>query len=251
MKRMLWMLLPLMLLVSCKGEKKMVQYESIYREQPTTIYIAPVDDRSERVAMRSYDDSAYNASLGVAAKQLYLTASAPLVRKGYYVLGPIASAQLAATEQRTLKQLRNDPITDLQTELGIDAVLFITIQKWTHKQNSWSATIDYTLRSTRTGTEVMHTVVQASKTVNTNFKGLPVALPEDDAFMRAYHCDFQTAQRCRLVEVLNQYVLGDMPFGSRWRADNIERHVSTHPEYFDFRINTDGSVMVVPSDSVE
>ena len=252
MKRYGWIICIIAVaLASCKGNQKMTHYEDLYSNQPATIYIAPVNDRTERNPVRTFDDSVYNASLNTAAKQLYLTASAPLVRKGYYVLGPLASAQIAASEQLTLKQLRNDPIADYHSDLGIDAILFITITNWETKANRWVATIEYTLRATQTGTEVMHTVVKASKSVNLDFKGMPVIVKDDAAFIQKYHCDTETAMRSRLVEITNQYVLNDFPSGARWRGDKIERYIPTHPEYFTLNIAPDGSIAVVQGEDIE
>lgn len=243
----LLLLLPLMF-VGCKGEQKLTQYSEVYQERPAVIYVAPLVDHSERRAVRSLEDSAYNASVNIATKQLYLTASDPLVFNGYYVPGPMAAAQLAATESRTVKQLRNENINDYYTDLGIDAILFLTVNGWSSTHNSWTVEVEYVLRSTHTGSEVMHTVVKATKMLHTDFKGKPRPLGEDEAFAKKYGCDLETAQRCRLVELLNQYVLKDLPSGARSRGTSIERYISSHAEYFNLHINPDGSVMVVPSD---
>lgn len=250
MKRLYILLIAVMAIAfaGCKGEKKMVQYTEVYQERPLAIYIAPVNDRAERVAVRTVEDSALNASINTATKQLYLTASSPLVYKGYYVPGPVASAQLAATETRTIKQLRNENINDYYTELGFDAVLFLTINKWEQTHNSWTVEVEYALRSARTGSEVMHCVVKATKMLPTDFKGRPQPLGADASFAKQYGCDLQTAQRCRLVELLNQFVLGDLPAGSRARGNSIERYTPSHAEYFNMQIGPDGSVMVVPDD---
>lgn len=237
-----------MLAAGCSGDKKMVKYGEVYRDHPATLYIAPLDDRSERRAVRTMEDSAYNASLDVATRQLYLTASSPLVRKGYYVPGPLTSAQMASTETRTLKQLRNDNITDYYDDLGMEAVLFIEVMEWNNTHNSWTVEVDYKLRSARHGGELMHTRVRATKMLGTDFKGNPKPLADDEAFAKKYGCDLHTAQRCRLVEILNQFVLGDLPSGQRARGNNVERYVSSHPEYFALHITPDGSVMVLKNE---
>lgn len=243
--RSLLFLLPLLLLVGCKGEKKLSQYSEIYNEKPAVIYIAPLNDRSERRPMRTADDSIYNASLNIAVKQLYLTASDPLVFNGYYVLGPLASAQLAATETRTGNQLRTENIQDYHTDLGIDAILFITLHKWDGTGNTWSADVEYTLRSTHSGSEVMHIYVHASKQAPTDFKGNPKPLGDDLKFAEKYGCDLETAQRCRLVEILNQYILKDLPSGNRSRGYSLERYVKSLPDYINFNINPNGSVEIL------
>lgn len=244
MKKYLLLTLPFLLL-GCKGTKKLTQYDQVYKERPATVYIAPINDRSERHPLRTLDDSVYNASLNIATKHLYLTASDPLVFNGYYVLGPLASAQLAATETRTGKQLRNENINDYYTDLGIDAILFITVNSWTETPVSWTAEIEYTLRSTHTGGEVMHVIVKASKQLQTDFKGNPKPLGADEEFAKKYGCDLETAQRCRLVDVTNQFVLRDLPSGRRSRESSIERYVVSHPEYFSLNINPSGGVEIL------
>ena len=245
-RTLILLLLPL-LLAGCKGQKKMAHYDEVYRERPAVIYIAPLVDHSERHPLRTLDDSLYNDALNVATKQLYLTASDPLVYNGYYVLGPLASAQIAATETRTGKQLRNESLLDYYEQLGIDAVLFITLHSWSETANPWTAEIEYALRSTRTGNEVMHVFVKASKQLRTDFKGNPKPLGDDIDFAERYGCNLETAQRCRLVEIVNQYVLKDLPTGARSRGMGIERFVISHPEYFNLNINPNGAVELLKS----
>ncbi len=233
-----------MLMASCKSEKKLESYSDIYRERPNVIYVAPLNDLSTRRALRTPEDSLYNISLNIAAQQLFLTATDPLVFNGYYVPGPLASAQIAATEWRTGKQLRNDSIGDLKTDLGIDAVLFITIHGWAFTSNSWTVEVEYVLRSTVKGNEWMHVLVKAKKILPTDFKGNPLPLRDDELFALQYGCDLETAQRCRLVETLNKYVLKDLPGGKRAREHRTERYIRSHPEYFNFVIHPDGSVQM-------
>ena len=238
----LLIVLPLALLAGCKGEKRITKYTELYNERPSTVYVVPVNDVSSRRAVRETADSVYNASLNVAARQLYLTASDPLTSHGYYTMGPLASAQLAATETRSGKQLRNENINDLYTNLGIDAVLFIDLLSWSNTSNTWSVEAEYVMRSTHTGVEVLHVHVNATKILHTDFKGNPKPLREDLEFAEKYGCDLETAQRCRLVEIMNQYVLRDIPSGKRARQRDAEQYVNSHPEYFKLRIHRDGSV---------
>ena len=225
--RILLLLVLPMLLLSCKGEKRLARYNELYQQEPSVIYVAPLNDVSMRRAVR---------------EQLYLTATDPLTSLGYYVLGPLASAQVAATETRTGKQLRNDNITDLHTDLGIDAVLFIDLLNWSHTFNSWSVEAEYVLRSTHNGMELLHVHVNATKILPTDFKGNPKPLKADLEFAEQYGCDLETAQRCRLVEILNKYVLKDLPSGKRARRQEAEQYAKPHPEYFNLRIRRDGSV---------
>lgn len=252
MKRMtLALALAATLLAACGGQKRLEHYSEVYSERPATIYVAPVNDCSQHKAVRETKDSVYNASITIAAKQLYLTAADPLTDMGYYVLGPLASAQIAATETRSGKQMRNDNINDYHTVLGIDAVLFIDLVKWSSTSSSWTAEIEYTLRSTHTGSELMHVRVNSTKFLHTDHRGNPKPLSDDLRFAERYGCDLETAQRCRLVEITNQYVLRDLPSGERARSYDAERYVQSHPEFFYLRIQRDGSVELFRSDQIE
>lgn len=230
------------LLLSCKSETKLTQYSAIYQEQPATIYIAPLNDFAMRHIMREMDDSLYNNSVSTAAMQLYLTAAAPLTVNGYYVPGPLVSAQIAASETRTGKQLRSDNINDYYTDLGIDAILFIDLVGWTQTTNAWTVEVEYILRSTHSNSELMNVHVNATKHLITDYKGNPQPLPEDIDFAEKFGCDLETAQRCRLVETLNNFVLKDLPTGKRARQHKTERYISSHPVFFYLRIKKDGSV---------
>ena len=242
--RLIVILLAMVVLASCKSEKKLEQYSEIYKERPTVIYVAPLNDLSLRRAVRTPEDSLYNLSLNIAAQQLFLTATDPLVFNGYYVPGPLASAQIAATEWRTGKQLRNENINDYKTDLGIDAVLFITIHSWANTSNSWTVETEYVLRSALSNNELLHVSVAAKKILPTDFKGNPIPLGEDKVFAQKYGCDLETAQRCRLVETLNKFVLKDLPTGKRAREHRTERYIRSHPEYFNLVIHPDGSVQM-------
>ena len=232
-------------IVGCSGEKKIKQYGEIYHESPAVIYVAPLNDKAMRHAVRELNDSIYNASINIAAKQLYLTAADPLVAKGYYVPGPLVAAQMAAAETRSGKQLRNESINDYHTDLGVDAILFIDLIEWRQTYCTWSVVVEYVLRSTRTNSEILHVWVDATKHAPTDLKGNPIALPEDEAFAKKYGCDFETAQRCRLVETVNKFVLKDLPSGERARKYGAERYTTSHPEYFYMRIERDGSIVML------
>ena len=248
MKRLLVWMLPLMLLaMGCKGEKKLSIYSQMYKEDPAVLYIAPLNDMAMRRAVREVGDSAYNNSINTAAMQLYLTAASPLVSNGYSVPGPVASAQIAATEGRTGKQLRNSSIDDLYTNLGIDAVLFIDLLSWNQTHNTWTVEVEYMVRSTHSGGELLYKHVTATKILPTDYRGNPQPLKEDLDFQHDYGCDLETAQRCRLVEILNQYVLRDLPSGQRARRHSSEPYTVSQPEYFKLRIHKDGSVEAMKS----
>lgn len=56
---------------------------------------------------------------------------------------------------------------------------------------------------------------------------------------------FATAQRCRLVEMVNKFVLKDLPAGQRARQQKSERFLKSNPEYYYLRIERDGSVVLL------
>ena len=142
-------------------------------------------------------------------------------------------------------------ISDYYTSLGIDAVLFITLQSWQCTYNTWTVEVEYVLRSTHSGNELFHVSVKAMKLLTTDFKGNLLPLGEDADFARRYGCDVETAQRCRLVETLNQYVLKDLPSGAHARQHNTERYIPSHPEYFNLKIHPDGSVQMLQTELYE
>ena len=241
----------LVILSSCSSQKKFDAYSDLYAERPNVMYVAPLNDLSIRRALRTTEDSIYNASLNIAAKHLYLTAADPLIHHGYYLPGPLASAQIAATEWRTGKQLRNDNINDYYTDLGIDAILFITLQSWQATYNTWTVEVEYVIRSTHSGNELFHVSVHAMKIIPIDFKGDLLPLREDAEFAKRYGCDVETAQRCRLVETLNQYVLKDLPSGLKARQHSTEGYIPSHPEYFNLKIHPDGSVQMLKPELYE
>ena len=59
--RILLLLVLPMLLLSCKGEKRLARYNELYQQEPSVIYVAPLNDVSMRRAVRETSDSIYNA----------------------------------------------------------------------------------------------------------------------------------------------------------------------------------------------
>ncbi|MBR1850977.1 MAG: hypothetical protein IJ789_06350 [Bacteroidales bacterium] len=232
-----------LVVVGCKSSKKATYYGDIYKEEPLTIYVAPLSDLSPRNAERELNDKNYNASLNIAAKYLYLSASTPLVNSGYYAIGPLATAQLAPSEPFTRKQLQQENIGRLADDLGADAVLLITIHNWREKSCEWTVFAEYQLRSTKTSEDLMHVWVRATKLLPTDHRGNPLPLKPDIEFADQWDCDLATAQRCKLGETLNQFILNDLPLGSRRRQHNSDRYIASRStEYVSLLVDRDGSV---------
>ena len=238
------------LFCGCKGEKKIDSYSDIYSEKPTTIFIAPILDKAERHVEKYPTDIEYNNELNTAKAYLYQTMSAPLLKKGYYVPGPVASAQLFENAGLQYKQLRNGDISLLRSQYGIDAVLVVTLHKWIDENGKKTALLEYQLRSTKSNTDLMHTWVMAIKQVQTNFKGDPITLRNDTRFAKRFDMDNGTAQRSFLVEKVNDYVLRNLPISSMRRQFENDIYKTANPTYIKYIWN-DGGADVQPCSAEE
>lgn len=221
-------------MVACKSEKKVNTYSGIYNERPTTIYIAPINDKSERKVEKYPSDKDYNNELNSAKAYLYQTMSAPLVTKGYYVIGPVASSEIAEATGLTHKQLRHDDLKALNSEYGIDAVLIVTLHRWKDENGKKIAFLEYQLRSTKSNVDMMHSWVMATKQVSTNLKGDPIKLKNDTRFAKRFDMDNGTAQRCFLVEKVNDYVLRNLPTSSQRRQFEKDLYRTANPQYINY-----------------
>lgn len=231
-------------LVSCKSEKKVSYYSDIYSEKPTTIYIAPVDDQTERRAEKYPKDAAYNNELNTAAKYLYQTMYYPLVNHGYYVMGPLVSEQIALQVPLSAKELRNNDLSKLSTQYGIDAVLNTTIFRWIEENGKWIVYLEYQLRSAKTNVELMHKWVKAVKEVPVNLKRDPIILKQDKAFAESMGFDNGTAQRCYLVEKVNDYLLRNIPISVTKRQFEDDLYKSATQTYILYTWNEEGKADV-------
>ncbi|MBQ7063134.1 MAG: hypothetical protein IJM88_07590 [Bacteroidales bacterium] len=218
----------------CKSEKKIESYSDIYSEKPTTIYLAPINDKAERRVEKYPTDVAYNNELNSAKAYLYQTLSRPLLRKGYYVIGAVTSAEIASQTNLSAKQLRNGDLSVYQKDYGIDAVLVVTIHRWTDGNGTKTALMEYVLRSTKTNHELMHTWVMATKEVSKNLKNDPISLKNDKKFMKRFDMDNGSAQRCFLVEKVNDYVLRNLPTSSSRRQFKGDQYELSNPTYIKY-----------------
>ncbi len=222
------------LMTGCKSEKKISSYEDIYSERPTVIYLAPINDKAERKVEKYPTDIAYNNEINTAKAYLYQTLSAPLLNNGYYVIGPVASEQIAQDKNLTPKQLRNGDLKAFNSEYGIDAVLIVTLHKWKDENGKKTAFLEYQMRSTKTNVDLMHTWVMAVKQVSTNLKGDPITLSNDTRFAKRFGMDNGTAQRCFLVEKVNDYVLRNLPTSSLRRQFEKDQYQNANPTYIKY-----------------
>lgn len=239
-----------LLLAGCKSEKKINTYSDIYNERPTTIYIAPINDNAERKVEKYPTDIEYNNELNSAKAYMYQTMAAPLNNKGYYVIGPIASEEIAKETALTPKQLRNGDMKMFYEQYGIDAVVIVTLHKWKDDNNKKTAFLEYQIRSTKTNIDLFHTWVMATKEVSTNLKGDPIKLKNDTRFAKRFDMDNGTAQRCFLVEKVNDYVLRNLPTSSQRRQFEKDLYKSANPSYIKYTW-LDGGADVEPCSAEE
>ena len=91
------MALALLAFASCKTESKLSRYKDIYAEKPVTIYITPTIDQAER-PNKKITDKSYNNQLDVARHYMRHSLMKPFETKGYYVFGPLVSAEIAKAD---------------------------------------------------------------------------------------------------------------------------------------------------------
>ncbi len=241
----------LTLLGGCKSEKKINLYSDIYSEKPTIIYVAPINDRMERKVEKYPSDIAYNNELNTSTAYLYQTMARPMLKRGYYVLAPVASRQIAATENSTPKQLRNGSLAAYKQNYGIDAVLLVTIHRWTEENGKWIVFLEYQMRSTKSNVDLMHTWVMATKQVPVNMKSDPIVMQGDKAFAKRFAMDNGTAQRSFLVEKVNEYVLRDLPISNTQRQFEEDRYRAANRTYINYTWTEDGGADVQPISAEE
>lgn len=236
----------LVLMAGCDAEQKVNYYNDIYAERPVTMYIAPVQDNAPRRIEKYPKDKKYNNELNTAKGYMYETLATPMANQGYYVIGPLASEQIAKTETRSFKEFKRGNIRSYSTKYGIDAILYTIIHKWDRQNEKWTVYIEYILRSTKSGNELMHTWVKATKQVPTNFKGDPIMMQRDIDFAKSLDVDNETAQRCYLIQRINDYVMRDIPISSTQRQYEEDMFLSVNPAYFSFVLTDGGNYAVEP-----
>ena len=232
--------------ITSSEENKSQRYEQIYNETPEVIYIAPVVDLSKFRAIHDPADSAYNREISVAAHYLYQSMAAPLNHNGYYAISNMTAREMARVESNTTSELKNSDLTSYATLYGADAVLFATIHRWDDKIGIWTAYIDFTLRSTRTGSVISHTAVKATKQALYSLTGQQIEIGSESNFGKELSLDGGTAQRCLLLEAAARYVLQDLPLCRTTRQYCRDLYNSAIGNYISFTLNDDGKFEVLP-----
>lgn len=244
MKRFpLYILALLMLAVSCKSEQKVATFETLYKEQPLTILIAPVQDNARRDIEKKTQDRVLNDELTQSAQFLRQSCIQPLVSIGYYPLPILASDVILQKEGMDYKQLMLGDLKGFNTRYGIDAVLLVAVHKWKEPEiNEVMVFVEYTLRSTKTGLELMHTWVRGRKVQPCDTKGEPVELYTDLAFEDLTGMNKRLAHRCLLMQGVSDFALRNIPISvSRWQFQR-DKYVPSYPAFYNFTMTHEGEV---------
>lgn len=230
--RIILMAALLLALTACKSEQKIAYYADIFEEKPTTIYLVPVEDKAFRPTEHTQTQKDYNRELDVSAQYLYSKLGDPLTQRGYYAIGPVASEMMTPElDSAAYRALKNKPLTRYQKEYGVDAVLITTIHRWHQQDNEWDVYLEFLLRSTKSGKELMHHYVKAQKLLPQNHKGHPLPLKQDRELEKATGLDSSTVQRCILLEKAAEYVLMDLPIHHSRPQYEDEKYLKAEPNY--------------------
>lgn len=221
----------LLVFTGCKSEKKVSTYSSIYKERPVTLYVAPLQDNSQRKEEKYPQDAAFNAERNTAARHLTLTLSHPLAAQGYYVIPTLSAQRIAQQEQQSHKELLEGDLIRYAQHYGVDAVLVVTLHRWKDVDGEVMLFIEYVLRSSKSNTDLMHCWAQAVAKTEYNYKGEAVARHADRVLMQDYGVDAATALRCRLAERVSDHVLRNLPVSARKRQFEQDRYMKANDTY--------------------
>lgn len=148
-------------LVACAPMAKRSDYTAFRAEQPRSILVVPVVNRSVDVDAPDYFLS---------------TISRPIAERGYYVFPVHLTKRLMEDEGLSDADLvhSNDPAV-LGKMFGADAVMYVRIDRWDSKylvlQTTTTVELDYTLKSAKDGKTLWTRHQQLAYTPNNNAGG--------------------------------------------------------------------------------
>lgn len=201
-------------IVGCKVDSKLMRYKDIYSEKPTTIYIVPTIDQAER-PNKKITDRSYNNQLDVALHYMPQSLQKPFLSKGYYVIPPLASMEISKRDSMGEAHISDTAmLKHFAEEYGVDAVLFTFIYKWEEDEAGWHVYLEYFLKSTKTYVTLLNTKMKAGKYIPLGFRGTPTLSPRDASLIKNLNLDKPTSQRALLLDLVNNYVLKDLPWNN-------------------------------------
>ena len=141
MKKIFALVMMVLMIASCSTPMKTMgeQYAAMYEEKPLSIAIMPPINQTTHAEAKDY---------------FYTTLYLPLCEKGYYVYSPYLTMEMFQQESAYDAEMFIDgDLTPFRNVLGADAAMFTVIKDWrrSHLGGNLSVTIEYILRSTKTG----------------------------------------------------------------------------------------------------
>lgn len=237
------LIITIFMVVGCKTEKKATRYQNMYTEKPAVIYIAPIIDKIERKRGTYADDLVFNHEINIAHAYMYQTLQYPVIRKGYYVIGPLASKEIARADSTSSEDLKySHDLKIYSSKYGIDAILFVTINRWIEENGEWIVYLNYTLKSTKTAKNLMNYNVKAHKVVILDSKRDPQMSVADWDFADEMGTDNGTTQRARILECVSEYVLKNLPAGSKNKKFEQDIYNIANPECFDYMLDEENII---------
>lgn len=237
----------LVLLSSCKSEKKYVRYETLYGEAPKSIYITPLFDMMTR---KSTADSALAASYArrdTLSRYFLKTLPQGLMQRGYLVTGGDSILRPGISSARRLSKLQKDTLSLLALSQGSDAILIPTLVGWKDNPIHPTVFLEYHLRSTKSGKDLMHCWVQVSREVDTTYKGEIMPLMDELWLADTLHTGLDCAIRCLMVERANLFVTQDLPFTPNSFYYKHDLYLYATNDYFKITFSNDGTMEVEPT----
>lgn len=192
-----------LLLSSCETQNKLTKahaYARMYELKPLSIAIMPPINKTNNVEAKEF---------------LYTTLTKPISEAGYYVAPPFLTLEMFKTESAYDSELFIDgSLKKFQEVLGVDAVIFTTINKWEKKagwHNTVEVNIEYSIRTTENNEEIFYrkadiTYNASSSTQNAGLAGLLA-----DKIVGAIAT--AATSHVKVARVSNDYSLSDLPAG--------------------------------------
>ena len=128
---------------------------------------------------------------------------------------------------------------------GMDAVLLVSISRWEEPSpNQVDVYAEYILRSTKTGTDLLHTWVRGRKQQPVDYKGESVELTSDIAFMNRTGITGRLAHRCILLQQMSDFVLRNLPTSVERRQYKRDQFTPANENYYTFTYNYNGEIEI-------
>ena len=247
MTRFLAIVFAALLLAACSGEKKYVRYAALYEEAPHSIVISPLFDLSTRKTDADSALRAQYANRDAVSRFFVNTLPIGLQQRGYHTRPNDTILLPGIGSSKRLKALQSGDLTRFCSQMDADAVLITTLLAWKDKRTEPALFVEYQLRSTKSGRDLMHTWVKISRTIDTTYKGELIPLLEEIALADSLHVSIECAMRCLMVQQANIFVTQDLPFTTKSYHFKKDLYLPAIQQYFNATISNEGALLVTPS----